>query len=232
MDNKSMQRLSGNIIIKDNDYTDAASFKSAMSGVLLCYQLADPTQGNCIAVKTDNGSGIDGTMAVFETGTPLYAVSDSVRDVMHWDGSSGEVTKRCRDRELSSYNWGKDSSGDNIFYLYLADIASPQYKHLLSTDKYTYTSYTTLVNTDMSYTIVSPGNLVIHDSNYIDATAFKNSLSGAHLIYELATPTTEQLTTAENASLAGLRTFEPQTHAQNNAQTDMTVDYTIRVPTI
>ena len=84
------------IYIKDADYTDATAFKNSLNGVLLCYQLADPTQGNCIAVKTDDGSGIDGTMATFTTGIPLRATLDgTVKDEMHYNGITGEVITRC-----------------------------------------------------------------------------------------------------------------------------------------
>lgn len=141
------------LCIHDDSYTDATAFKNSLNGVLLCYQIADPTQGNTIAVKTDNGSGIDGTMATFTTGTPLRATLDgTVKDEMHYNGITGEVITRCE---------------------------------------------------------------IVNDE-----------------VVPLATPITTPLTQAENDSIAGLKTFEPQTHAQNNAQTKMTVDYTIKVPTI
>lgn len=43
MDNKSWLRIPKNITIKDTDYTDAASFKAAMAGTMLYYELAEPT---------------------------------------------------------------------------------------------------------------------------------------------------------------------------------------------
>ena len=43
MDNKSWLRIPKNITIKDTDYTDAASLKAAMQGVMLYYELAEPT---------------------------------------------------------------------------------------------------------------------------------------------------------------------------------------------
>ena len=135
----------GNISFSKNGYTSYADFKTAMSGVLLCYELADPTQGNCIAVKTDNGSGIDGTMATFTTGTPLRATLDgTVKDEMHYNGITGEVITRCE---------------------------------------------------------------IVDDE-----------------VVPLATPITTPLTAQEMTALAGLRTFAPTTHAQNNAGATMTVE--------
>lgn len=43
MDDKSILRNVGKIYIRDTSYTDAATFKSAMSGVYLYYELATPT---------------------------------------------------------------------------------------------------------------------------------------------------------------------------------------------
>ena len=141
--NSASSNYQKTIFIKDTDYTDAAAFKTAMSGVLLCYELADPTQGNTIAVKTDNGTGINGTMAVFETGTPLRATLDgTVKDEMHYNGITAEVITRCE---------------------------------------------------------------IVNDE-----------------VVPLATPIITPLTAQEMTALAGLRTFAPTTHAQNNAGVEMT----------
>ena len=66
--------------------------------------------------------------------------------------------------------------------------------------------------------------IIIRDTDYTTVEDFIASLGDAELVYELATPTTEQLTTAENNSITGLRTFTPQTHAQNNVGAMMTVE--------
>ena len=229
------------IFIYDTDYInyDTADFKTAMSGILLCYQLADPTQGNAIAIKTDDGTDINGTMATFSTSTPLRGIPDTdVRGFMAWDGSAGEVTNVCSDVDLGTLNWTR--STDREPYFYSAGISSVikstpnnQIAHLLIA-KYTATSRNELVNGIANNVIAinNNGTIQIRDTAYTDPTDFKTAMSGVMLVYELATPTTEQLTSTENASIAGLRTFATTTHAQNNAQTDMTVDYTIRVPTI
>lgn len=221
--------------IKDTSYgTDTVAFESAMSGILLCYELADPTQGNTIAIKTDNGSGTNGTMAVLETGTPLRGIPNTdVRDVMTWDGSAGTVTKKCGEVDLGTLNWTYNTTFQTpIFVVPLNEIGGVSNSINFLCPKYNpKSSFWTEANNDMC--IGSGGSyLNISNSQYRNPNSFKTAMSGIKLVYELATPTIEQLTTAENASIAGLRTFEPQTHAENNAQTEMTVDYMIRVPTI
>lgn len=85
-----------NLVIKDTDYTNATDFKAAMSGVMLVYELADPTQGNTLAVKTDNGTGIDGTMATFTTALPLRSTLDgTTRDELIIGNGKAEVITRC-----------------------------------------------------------------------------------------------------------------------------------------
>lgn len=224
---------SGNrLYVKDTDYTDPAQFKNSLNGVLLCYQLADPTQGNAIAVKTDDGSGIDGTMATFTTGTPLRGIPDSdVRDVMAWDGSSGEVTKNCGEVDLGTLTWVKTTDYTNPIFIAAVNgkkVNSLNYvcaKYVTSNIITGPTALNAMVNGEIGAG-ANNSSVYICDTNpaYTDATAFKSAMSGVKLIYELATPTTEQLTTAENASIAELRTFEPQTHAQNNAGATMTIE--------
>ena len=225
------------VIIKDTAYTDAATFKTAMSDVILAYQLADPTQGNTIAVKTDNGSGVDGTMAVFETGTPLRGIPDTnVRDVMAWDGSSGEVTKKCGVITLNGSETWREWAG-TAFYCNptmtaAVTVTNAQLPHLLS-----YLSAQTAndIFEQNAFGInVSNDTIRIRIENINNTSDLQTYLQSNPLtiVYELATPTTEQLTSTENNSIAGLKTFNPTTHAQNNAGADMTVDYTIRVPTI
>lgn len=220
-------RVYSYIYIRDDSYTDATAFKNSLNGVLLCYQLADPTQGNTIAVKTDDGTGINGTMATFSTGTPLRGIPDTtVRDVMSWDGSSGEVTKNCEELNLSNLTWTQHPTEQNVFIAYFDTLMG---NNGVLCNKYPAEFYTAWASftadhamgllLDTSRTIIR-----VRDSDLQTLTDFIAHISNAKLIYELATPITEQLTSTENASIAGLRTFEPQTHAQNNAGATMTVE--------
>lgn len=228
---------SGTIQIRDTAYTDATNFATAMSGVLLCYELSDPTQGNCIAAKTDDGSGINGIMAVFETGTPLRGIPDTeARDTMQWNGNTGEAVTKCADIDMSMLTWERNTTSMPFPFFESQNIIDrlPGSRSILC-GKYVTKPSRAYIDGDKqmcTYNTTTSRRIIVRDDGYTDTTAFAQSLAGVRLVYELETPTTQNLTSTENASIAGLRTFQPQTHAQNNAQTDMTVDYTIRVPTI
>lgn len=184
---------------------------NAITGNMV-YQLADPTQGNCIAIKTDNGSGIDGTMATFETGTPLRGVPDTdVRDVMAWDGTAGTVTKKCGKVRLADLTWEINST---IFY---ADIFYAKYQTAFLTTKYTnigiktFSQMQTADDKSIAIGSGSDARIFIKDTDYTTVSDFVASLGDAELVYELATPTTEQFTASENNSFAALQTYTPQT---------------------
>lgn len=77
-------------------------------------------------------------------------------------------------------------------------------------DRYVYSPYSVgsvrpdkTINTGVPY--FNPQNLAVtvKDSTYTDATTFKTAMSGAQLVYELATPTTIQLTPTEVRTLLG-----------------------------
>lgn len=67
-----------NLIIKDTDYTDAASFKTAMNGVQLCYDLATPTTIQCdpqtvqTLIGDNNVWGGSGVSIDYYADTKLY----------------------------------------------------------------------------------------------------------------------------------------------------------------
>lgn len=181
------------------------------------------------------------TSATFTTGTPMYGIDENTRDVMTWDGVSGEVTKKCAKVRLADLAYGRSTAYDEpIFYsgdlagLYLS---SPNVIALCS--KYAYIKTTTArffaknaPDKSIGFNTDTKTQLYIKDLSYNTPADLIAALSDAELIYELATPTITPLTQTENESIAGLRTFDGTTHFTNNASTDMTVNYTIKVPTI
>lgn len=206
-----------------NTGTDLQTYLSN-NPITLAYQLADPTQGNCVAVKTDNGSGIDGTMAVFETGTPLYGVSNATRDVMTWDGTSGTVTKNANKVNALTLTWSRNEQYGTWISNSLRNLIKPSARDVLQSFmvtplEYTGVSWTAFGADDKTYSVDRNGDIGFKDSDYDNTKP-----PDFDIIYELATPTTTPLTTAENASIAELRIFQPQTHVQNNAGTDMTIE--------
>ena len=213
-----------NLWVRDYDYTDAATFKTAMSGVLLCYELADPTQGNALSVKTDNGTGIDGTMATFTTGLPLRGITGGARDSMWCDGTDGEVVKNCNHFKLSDKTWtfNGDLSNQNrsVFYIVLTDMVFPD-----TTDDILTIICTKFTAVPQSITW-EPGQIscqnqhsrlsVIVEPSITTDQQLKQSYGDAKLVYELATPTTIPLTAAEIAQFNVLRTYDPTTAVSIN----------------
>lgn len=169
----------------------------------------------------------NGTMAVFTTGTPLKGIPDSeVRDVMEWDGSSGEVTKKCAKVRLANLDWNMQQQSG--FTAVLSSSPLGLIPLICSTYSYSNISFQWRdFNNYPNKTIFRNAfvkNIYIKDTDYTTVSDFVASLGDAELVYELETPTIEQLTTTENASFAGLETYNPQTHAQNNAGATMTVE--------
>ncbi len=172
---------SSNLCISNSQYTNESDFKTAMSGVLLCYELANPTQGNTIAIKTDDGSGTNGTMATFTTGTPLRGIPDTtVRDVMTWNGSSGEVTKNCREVDLGTLTWSY-TADYNLFTgtgLYSQSTLTtkhgicskyPEFNIWITDDRW--------ASADKFFSLVGNDNYIrIKDTAYSDAATFKTAI--------------------------------------------------------
>lgn len=233
---KTIAWNSNAIRIRDTNYTDATAFKNSINGVLLAYKLADPAQGNTIAVKTDDGTGINGTMAVFETGTPLYGIPNGAKDAATWDGVSGEVINNCGEVDLGTLTIAVAGGTTTVFTCSVPTMKQPQTADERMTNLLCplYELSTSPIAGSMpNMSMMRVGTLVyIRNDTYTDPTAFKSAMTGVKLVYELATPTTAPLTQSENESIAGLRTFNGTTHFTNNATTDMTVNYTIKVPTI
>lgn len=78
--------------VKDTTFTDAATFKSTMSGVLLYYPLADTTGATPIFGITSKNSAGQGTAATITTGLPLRSTFDGT---VHDELTNEKVITRC-----------------------------------------------------------------------------------------------------------------------------------------
>lgn len=125
---------------------------------------------------------------------------------LYYDGDvyepDGTVTRKYGIVDLGTLTWSYDSS---LAVFYSTDIVNLVQKPLQGTTPYRcdrYFSYPSIARTvlsqiapDRSIIITSSGalkNIAIKDSSYSDTTAFKAAMSGVYLVYELATPTTEE----------------------------------------
>lgn len=159
----------GDIYIYDSAYTDATAFTTAMSGVMLNYELATPTEQDINADLFYKFYG-DGTEAIL----PSSLMNGSVNlGSLTWGiGSFGELYAHVTD-----IKYGVANVMPNMF--------TPNYPTVTYANRAQYTTpFITLVdNTDI---------IQVRNTGITDATAFKNSVQGVMLWYEKSdsTPST------------------------------------------
>jgi hypothetical protein len=79
IDDKSAIRYQGNILIRDSTYTDAATFKAAMSGVMLYYELAEPIVTDISDILSDdNLISVEGGVTVTMVNEHHYDVPSEI----------------------------------------------------------------------------------------------------------------------------------------------------------
>ena len=79
IDDKSAIRYQKNILVRDSDYADAATFKAAMSGVMLYYELAEPIITDISDLLTeDNYIPVEGGGTVTMVNEYGYAVPSEI----------------------------------------------------------------------------------------------------------------------------------------------------------
>ncbi len=134
----------------------------------------------------------------------LYADGDTKK-------SDGTVTRKYGVIDLGTLNWTKTvASNIDVGYVYQTGLAlsvSGSLNCILS-------KYPLLDKIGLSANVVAYGsgldkvafrssnkNMYIIDSSYADAESFKAAMSGVMLVYELATPTTEQSTPFQNPQI-------------------------------
>lgn len=163
---------SGNLFIYDETYTDATAFKSAMSGVYLLYETETPV-----------APSLDLTYPIWVGGT---------EQILPTPLMNGQV-------DLGSLNWsyGTFHTSNNVFYVGFTDTPSvPDWDAIcnLLCSKYKSVSFNT-IRDSINGVVCAYDSIVIYDSDYTDATEFKNSLSGVMLYYQKNTsiPTTTSI---------------------------------------
>lgn len=225
--NKSYTIYNNKQIILDTSYSDATTFKTAMSGVILYYPLASttgatPTLG--IISKGDTGHG---TAATITTGLPLRSVSDSVYDTLN----NNEVVKKCAEVDLGDLTWYKSGVISNTFYINPTDFDPSSAgipNGVLMGGNYTYVTYNALPDNDKVYsTRINQGIYIlsIRDTAYSDVSTFKTAVTGIKLVYPIDTPITTNLTGAEITALASLNTYLNKTEIDNTDNAEMIITY-------
>ena len=117
---------------------------------------------------------------------------------LYYDGdeytSDGKVKRKYGVVDLGTLTWAKASYG---FYSWDLKTQIVSLNAICS-------KYQTGRNTDTPNIIMprySDGALIVTDTSYTDATAFKEAMNGVMFVYELATPTTETATPYTNPQI-------------------------------
>lgn len=217
------------ILISDTDYTTLPDFVASLGDATLAYKLADPTQGNAIAIKTDDGTGINGTMAVFETALPLRGVSDTVRDKLICTADVKQVETVCGEVDLGTIYAGIASGTTSVFTCSIplmkqSQTISERLTNLLCP---LYELSTSPIASNMpNMSMMRVGTLVyIRNDAYTNTSAFITAMSGVKLVYELATPATAPLNPEEISAFRGLRTYDSTTNVTISDEPEFELDY-------
>lgn len=164
-------------------------------------------------VMRDANNNIIGNYPIDSTWVGMGVPKLDSANKLYFDGdtyaSDGTVTERYGIVDLGSLNW-----------TYITSSTAPQFRAALS-NTITSTSATTTYNAIcakypiLAHYTMNDGNhdksasifyasvpgINITDSSYSDAATFKTAMSGVMLVYELATPTTEQSTPFTNPQI-------------------------------
>ena len=204
---------------KNTAYTDATAFKSAMSGVMLVYELATPT--------TETATPYTNPQIVSKYGTLEYVTNSIVpvghkttyltRDIFggYVDLISGKLVVDKAMVDLGSLEWQYRESGSPVapyFYTTNApDIKSPGALYTNPINAIC-SKYPVVIRTSSTFvdgtlcgdgTVTEVRQIQIKDTAYTNATTFKSAMNGVQLVYELATPQTYQLTPQQVNTLVG-----------------------------
>lgn len=196
------------LVVRDTSYTDATTFKSAMSGVMLVYELATPT--------TETAEPYTNPQIVSKYGTLEYVTNSIVpvghkttyltRDIFggYVDLISGTLVVDKAMVDLGSLSWTYNTEYViPFFYTALSNInGKPNNTNMMSSIYTPKQGFWNIAGSDMC---VASSNtyLNISNSTYTDATTFKSAMNGVQLVYELATPQTYQLTPQQVNTLVG-----------------------------
>ena len=210
------------IKVKDTAYTDAQTFKTAMNGVYLIYELATPTTPTITPTQFNN------LLAEFSIGGAVYPISwqDEAGIVYggYIDLVSGVLTKTLKGVDLGTLDWSIYDSALNEFRTTgLTNNKSSTSGALSSHYTITSAGFVGMEDGAMRGTSTNLNVWVIRDTRFTDPANFKTAMSGVQLVHELATPQTYNLTPQQVNTLIG------QNNVWNNTNGQTEVEYIIPI---
>ena len=155
----------------------------------ICINLSDPAKNGTYEPYEHHSYPLDSTVI-------LRGVPQLVDGKLQYDGdryaSDGTVTRRYGIVDLGTLTWEKNASYSGLFNTQLVgrkiEVDIP-----FMCSGYTRTDSATVITLNNTIAFSNGGYLVyVHDDSYADAASFKAAVTGMMLVYELATPTTEE----------------------------------------
>jgi hypothetical protein len=150
------------------------------------------------------------------------------------DFARGVRTPRFAEVDLGTLSWVLASNGKQMTALGLASEIAPlknnDSKANLLCSAYTNDTANNIwdCKNDKTIAINASSQICVYDSNYTDATSFKNAMNGVKLVYELKTPIETPISETELNAYRHLYTNKGNTTILSEA--DMEVDYYINKP--
>lgn len=142
--------------------------------------------------------------------SPLRGVPTLVNDAIVYDGdvrkSDGSTERKYGIVDLGTLTWNYDSNNTRFYtpdkptnikvvaITTVPNMICPLYG-VVKFDGFNN-------NSNMVIATNTTGLLVVKNTSYTDGTTFKTAMSGVYLVYELATPTTEQLAPFDNPQIS------------------------------
>ena len=199
-----------NVIIYDSAYTDAATFKTAMSGVYLVYELATPTTPTITKEQFDallEEFGIEGWLVPISWQSEAGTVYGGTL-TLNQDGTGSLVVDRAYDRASpsSTWNYGTTSAG-GIGYCYCPSTTIKRdYNKLICSH---FKTVSTVADVGIS---VSGGLSTGQIQFYVDALGIESASefvtfltnNEVYYTYALATPVAYTLTAPQVKTILGL----------------------------
>ena len=167
-----------------------------------CFSFGVSGTGVTISLYYSGESGYDedhdySVLAEVDTGSEVLRSAGAVADEKTPDGT---ITRRVGVVDLGTLSWTKyDTAQGTLFRTFISGIKQVGSTQIPNFANAKYVSIEQVNRAEKTISQYSTANVDIIDSSYSDAAAFTTAMSGVYLLYELATPTTEQGTAfAEN----------------------------------
>lgn len=188
--------------VTNSNYTDADTFKSAMSGTYLIIELATPTTPTITPTEFNtlvSAFGLQGWLVQINWQSTAGTVYGGTLDV-----KAGVLTVDRVRFKISDKSWNYSNNGGRwsnyVFYVSLTDVMN---NTQLISDIYKYTPNESIASLSANCFRFTVNTIYIRDDAYNNVSDFITNRGDNVIVYYLATPVTYQLTPTEIRSLLG-----------------------------